>query len=282
MLKIIDSVVNLLTPDVVGSFPEIWFKQQSGSKEAMGLDSRRLFEGVPLDEIIAQMDEAGVGTALLHAIDLAHWQIKIPVEAVAQSIETYPDRLIAGAVGVNPFEGMESVRKLEMYVKEYGFRALHFFPHWIGRAPNDAIYYPFFAKCVELDIAVCMQIRMASQNFLRNLATPDTIDEIAAYFHELRIVGLHGGLPWLDEFMGLMLKHANFYVTTSTYPPRDWDSKFIKFMNGKGQEKVIFGSGAPMVRGGIKGYLSGIADLGLTEETLRKFFQENAKRVFKV
>ena len=282
MAQMIDSVVNLLTPDVVSSFPEVWFKQQSGSKEAMGLDSRKLFEGVPLEDIVSQMDEAGVETALLHAIDLGHWQIRIPVDAVAQSIERYPGRFIAGAVGVNPYLGMESVRKLEAYVKDYGFRALHLFPHWLDRAPNDAIYYPFYSKCVELDIAVCIQIRMASQHFLRNLARPEAIDEIAAYFPELRIVGLHGGLPWLDEFMGLMLKHSNLYVTTSTYPPREWDSKFIAFMNAKGQQKVIFGSGAPMVKGGIKGYLSGIGELGLSDETLSKYFVENAKRVFKL
>ena len=79
-------MVNLLTPDVVGSFPEVWFKQLSGSKEAMGLDSKRLFEGLPLEEIISQMDQAEVETALLHAIDLGHWQIRIPVEAGAQSV----------------------------------------------------------------------------------------------------------------------------------------------------------------------------------------------------
>jgi predicted TIM-barrel fold metal-dependent hydrolase len=95
-------------------------------------------------------------------------------------------------------------------------------------------------------------------------------------------VGLHAGLPWLEEFMALMLKHPNFFVTTSTYAPRDCDSKFVSFINGKGQEKVIFGSGAPMVKGGIKGYLSGIQDLGLSEQTLSKYFQENAQRVFKL
>jgi uncharacterized protein len=282
MVRIIDSVVNLLTPEVVGAFPEVWFKQLSGAKEAVGLDSKRMFEGVPLEEIVSQLDQGEVQTAMLHAIDLGHWQIRIPVEAVAKSVSRYPDRLIAGAVGVDPYKGMESIRKLEAYVKDHGFRALHFFPHWLDRAPNDAIYYPFYSKCVELDIAVCIQIRMASQNFLRNLAKPDAIDEIAAYFPELRIVGLHAGLPWLEEFMALALKHPNFFITTSTYAPRDWDKKFVDFVNGKGQDKVIFGSGAPMVKGGIKGYLSGIQDLGLSEQTLNKYFEQNAKRVFKL
>ena len=282
MVKMIDSVVNLLIPEVVSGFPDIWFQQLPETKEAMGLDPKRLQQGVPLEEIISQMDEAEVEIALLHAIDLGPWQIRIPAEAVAQAVAQYPDRLIAGAVGVDPFSGMESVRKLERYVRDFGFRSLHFFPHWLGRPPNDAIYYPFYSKCVELDIAVCMQIRMASQNFLRNLATPGAIDEVAAYFPELRIVGLHGGWPWLEEFMGLMLKHPNFYVTTSTYPPREWDSKFIAFINGKGQKKVIFGSGAPMGKGGIKGYLSGVKDIGLSEEAQNNFFSGNARRVFKL
>jgi predicted TIM-barrel fold metal-dependent hydrolase len=177
---------------------------------------------------------------------------------------------------------MASVRKLESYVRDYGFRALHLFPHWIGRPANDAIYYPFYAKCVELDIAVCLQIRMASQSFLKHVARPETIDEVAAYFPELRIVGLHGGWPWLEEFMALMLKHPNFYVTTSSYPPREWDNKFTEFLKGKGQDKVIFGSGAPMLKDGIKGYLAALRQFELSEETQRKYFRDNARKVFKL
>lgn len=282
MVKIIDSVLNFLTPAVVKSFPEIWFKQALGPKESMGLDSQRLFLGVEVEEMLSLMDEAGVEKSLVHAMDLAHWGIRVPAELVAQCVNEHPDRLIAGAVGVDPYKGMESVRMLEKYVRDYGFRSLHFFPHWIGRPPNDAIYYPFYAKCIELDIAVCIQIRMASQNFLRNVARPESIDEVASYFPELRIVGLHGGAPWLQEYMALMLKHPNLYVTTSTFAPRDWDDQFVKFVNGKGRDKVIFGSASPMVRGGIKGFLAGIQDLDLAEETQRKFFRENAERVFKL
>jgi predicted TIM-barrel fold metal-dependent hydrolase len=114
------------------------------------------------------------------------------------------------------------------------------------------------------------------------LGRPEFIDEVAAYFPELRIVGLHGGWPWLEEFMALMLKHPNFYVTTSNYPPQEWDSKFTSFLNGKGQDKVIFCSAAPILKGGISGLLSDIHEVGLSEETQRKYFSDNAIRVFKL
>jgi uncharacterized protein len=288
MVRIIDSVVNFFTPEVVSSFPDVWFKLFSSLRgeesfaEAIGMDLRDISQGVALEEILSEMDEAGVERALLHAIDLAYWGIRIPAEAVARAVEKYPDRFIAGAVGVNPYQGMASVQRLEAYVLDYGFRSAHFLPHWIGRPPNDAIYYPFYAKCVELDIAVCIQIRMAHQNFNRDLMRPEYIDEVAAYFPELRIVGLHAGWPWLEEYMALMLKHPNLYVTASNYPPKEWDNKFIGFVNGKGQDKVIFGSVAPTIKGGTNALVSGVGELGLSEEVERKYFRDNANRVFKL
>ena len=252
MNDVIDTVVGLRTPEIIQSFPQVWFGQDSGSKEALGLDAEAGKKGVTLEKMIADMDEAGIAKGLLHAPDMGPWGIRVPPEAVARAVEQYPSRLIAGAVGVNPFKGMEGVRELESCVKEYGFKALHFFPHWLGRPANDAIYYPFYAKCVELDIAVFIQIRMPSQGFLRSNGRPEYIEDVATFFPELRLVGLHLGWPWLEEFMGLLIKHPNFYMTTSAYPTSEWEPKFVRFLTTHGQDKVMFGSAMPMQKRGTK------------------------------
>ena len=282
MIKVIDAVVGLRTPEIVQSFPEVWFQQAAGPKEAVGLDAQVGHTGVPLEDVIAQMDDTGVEKGLLHAPDMGSWGIRVPPEAVLQAVEQYPKRLVAGAVGGNPHKGMPAVRDLERYVKEYGFKALHFFPHWLDRPANDAIYYPFYAKCVELDIPVFIQIRMPSQNFLRSHGRPEYIEDVAAYFPELRIVGLHLGWPWLEEFMGLLIKHPNLYMTTSAYPTNEWEPKFTRFVNTLGQDKIIFGSTTPMVKGGIKEALAWIEGQELDESVKRKLLRENAIKVFKL
>ena len=282
MIKVIDTVVGLRTPEVVKSFPPVWFQQADGPKEAVGLDPQVGHEGVPLENVIAQMDETGVEKGLLYAPDMGTWGVRVPAEAVIQAVEKYPERLVPGAVGVNPHKGMKAVRELEGYVREYGFKSLHLFPHWLERPANDAIYYPFYAKCVELDIPVFIQIRMPSQDFLRSHGRPQYIEDVAVYFPELRIVGLHLGWPWIEEFMGLLIKHPNLFMTTSGYPTSEWEPRFTRFVNSLGQDKIIFGSSTPMVKGGIKEALAGIEAQSLDESVKRKILRENAEKVFKL
>ena len=39
-----------------------------------------------------------------------------------------------------------------------GFVGAHLYPHWFNLEPNAAKYYPFYAKCIELDVPVQMQV----------------------------------------------------------------------------------------------------------------------------
>ena len=48
--------------------------------------------------------------------------------------------------------------ELERAVRDLGFIGAHFYPHWFELAPDHARWYPFYAKCVELDIPVQMQV----------------------------------------------------------------------------------------------------------------------------
>ena len=280
MAKIIDAVLILHTPEIVRSFPKVWFDQLTSAREGVGLDNQVGLTGVPLEHIIAQMDEAGVERGLLEAPNMAQWGIRVAPESVIQAVERYPDRLVPGGLGVNPHEGARAIRELETYVKNYGFRAAHVHPHWIDRPANEALYYPVYAKCVELNLPVFIQLKMPSQSFLRSHGRPRYIEDVATFFPELRIVGFHLGWPWVDEFIGLLTKHPNLYMTTSVYPTSSWSPGFARFVNGHGQDKIIFGSAAPMVKGGIKEALQGIASHKLDESVRRKILGENAARVF--
>ena len=281
MIKVVDAVVNLRTPEIIQSFPQVWGQQSIGARDALRMDAES-FKGMPLEEIIAQMDEAGVEKALLHASDSGRSGVRVPPEAVKQAVEKYPDRLVARAVDINIYKGMQAVRELEGYIKEYGFKALHFFPHWLERPANDAIYYPFYAKCVELDIPVCMQIRSPFQPVLRSYGHPKYVEPVAVDFPELRIVGLHLALPWLEEYMALLTMLLNLYMTTSVHPTSDWEPKFTRFVNTVGQDKIIFGSASPYVKGGIKEAVEGIEGQKLCESVTMKVLRENAVRVFKL
>jgi uncharacterized protein len=52
---------------------------------------------------------------------------------------------------------MQGLRDLEQAVREFGFVGAHLYPHWFELAPDHAKYYPYYAKCCELDIPIMMQ-----------------------------------------------------------------------------------------------------------------------------
>jgi len=76
---------------------------------------------------------------------------------VVKAVKLHPDRFY-GLAGLDPWEGMRGVRELEHAVKDLGFIGAHFYPHWYELAPDHAKWYPFYAKCCELDIPVQMQV----------------------------------------------------------------------------------------------------------------------------
>ena len=133
--------------------------------------------------------------------------------------------------------------------KELGFVGAHLYPHWFEQAPDHAIYYPFYAKCCELDVPIQMQIghclRYTEQRPLRSVGRPITLDTIACHFPELKLVGIHIGWPWSEEMISVSYKHPNVYIGSDAYAPAYWPENFVRFINSWGSKKVIFGTDYP-------------------------------------
>ena len=75
---------------------------------------------------------------------------------------------------------------MEWGIKELGFVGAHLYPHWFGMEPDHARYYPFYAKCCELDVPIQMQVghclRYSVERPLRSVGRPITLDTIACDF----------------------------------------------------------------------------------------------------
>ncbi|HTW86467.1 MAG TPA: amidohydrolase family protein, partial [Candidatus Binataceae bacterium] len=208
----IDIVVNLFTEQEVRlgqTGIDDDFMTQVRIPEAM----RR---GVSIGEYLAKMDRAGIERSLLIAVRAGDLRVKgsfeIPYERVDQVCREHPDRF-SGLAGVDPTRGMQGVRELERAVREYGFVGAHLYPHWFELAPDHARYYPYYAKCCELDIPIMMQV---GQNLiyqrdrrLPSVGRPITLDRVAIDFPELRLIGIHIGYPWTDEMISMAWKHQN-------------------------------------------------------------------------
>lgn len=276
MTKAFDIVVNLWTKEITQHYPEeldqFWdlIKVLETTKK-----------GIPLEDQLAQMDAAGVEKGLLVATTGAPVGSSIhfekPFEKIAKVCEEYPDRF-KGVIGLNPSKIMTWVEKLDRAVKDYGFVGAHIYPHWFDAPPDDRMYYPFYAKCAELGVPVQIQVGHSAQWFLRTVAEPITLDRVAIDFPELKIIGIHIGHPWTEQMISMAWKHPNVFIGTDAHLPKYWDKSLIKFINTRGQDKVMFGTDYPVI--GFERAIEELDKLELRETPKQKLLWDNAIRVY--
>jgi predicted TIM-barrel fold metal-dependent hydrolase len=280
-VRAIDCVVNPITPEIMRLRPK-WSTDFWTQKIGRGAD---LAAGVTHERMLAMMDGAGIERALLIATKTGRLGLPgswhLPYEIVAEAVRRHPERFSALA-GLDPYEGMEGVRRLERAVRELGFVGAHMYPHWFELAPDHAKWYPYYAKCVELDVPVQMQVGQSliytPEQRLRSVGRPIALDAVACDFPELKLIGIHIGIPWTEEMIAMAWKHPNVYIGCDAHSPKYWPASFVQYVNTYGQDKVIFGTDFPVLD--FARTREEIEALGLKEEPKRKLLRENALRIY--
>lgn len=282
-IRAIDCVVNPITPEIMQMRPA-WSKAFWHGK--IGRDAS-VGEGITHLQMLEMMDRAGIERSLLIATKTGQLGIPgswhLPYKLVAEAVQKHPDRF-SGLAGLDPTEGMAGVRALRQAVQEYGFVGAHFYPHWFELAPDHARWYPFYAACVELDVPVQLQVGQSlvydAARPLRSVGRPISLDAVACDFPELKLVGIHVGIPWTDEMIAMAWKHANVYIGTDAHRPSYWPESFIKYMNSYGQDKVIFGTDFPVLD--FERTRADFEAIALKPEARRKVLRDNALRLYRL
>ncbi|MCC7128713.1 MAG: amidohydrolase [Microbacteriaceae bacterium] len=240
------------------------------------------------DDLIKALDANGIGKAGLIAstvadgvggpLDIIH------ADEIQPLIEAAPDRLF-GWVGINPLTTMDTVRYIDYTVRELGFKAVHVYPHWFGVPVNDRLYYPIYAKCAELGVPIGMQVGTQSPRSGAKLcARPILLDDVAFDFPELKILGLHLGVPFVDEMLMLCKNHENVYVVADAHPPAQWGPVIMDYIlqkywsNKDGARKLLWGTDYPVQA--FDESLRQLRGLELPEDTFDLVAGGNSMRVF--
>lgn len=250
---------------------------------------RRLFErsgtadvldrGVAVDDVVAAMDRAGIERLLLSA-----WhrpgRCVISNDEVAEIVRMHPDRF-SGIAAVDLDRPIAALAELERTITDLGFKGLRVVPWLWDRPPDHRLYYPLYAKCVELDVPFCTQVGHTGPAMPSETGRPvPYLDRVALDFPELTIVGGHIGHPWTDEMIGLAWKHDNVHIDTSAYAPRYYPPSLVHFASTYGQDKVLFGSNFPQLP--LERCAGEARALDLPGAARGKFLSANARRVFKL
>ncbi len=282
MSNYVDIVVNLFSPaEVAGGQTgfDANFMEQVCMPEA-------LRSGVTMDAYLKLMDEAGIERSLLIAVRAGDramaGSFEVPYEKVAEWCRAHPDRF-SGLAGVDPYRGVEGLKDLDFAVNELGFVGAHLYPHWFKLAPNEALYYPYYARCVELDIPIMMQVgqNLIYQENVRlpSVARPILLDQIAIDWPDLKLLGIHIGVPWTDEMIAMAWKHKNVYIGIDAYAPKHLPANLLHYMNTYGRDKVLFGTDWPVIHP-VRA-VQEMREHDLRPESFERVMATNAHKVFR-
>lgn len=230
------------------------------------------FRDIELDSFLGEMDKAGVAHAVL-SFDLQNKH-----DWIAEFSRKHSDRFSLCPV-VNPTKGMEAVWALEDLVKSERVTLARIIPFEYERPVTDAIYYPIFAKCAELDLPISIFTGIPGPRADAESQNPIYLDKICRYFPMLRIIMNHGADPWWGVAIRLMIKYPNLYMMTSAWMPKYLPDELINFMNTRGQNKIMWASDHPVLN--MRRCLAGVDDIAhkFRPGVLEKYLYENAAKV---
>ena len=228
------------------------------------------YVGICLDE----MDKYGIERAMIG--------VTLDASPARDALKQHPDRFF-GSFEVNPNRGMEGVRDLVRIHEELGIKAATAFPSgYCPQVPiNDKRFYPIYAKCVELDIPICVCAGVPGPRLPMAPQHVELIDEVCWFFPELKFVTRHGCEPWTDLIVKLMLKYPNLYYSTSAFAPKHYPKAIIDFANTRGADKILYAGYFPMGLS-LERIFGDMPNVPFRDAVWPKFLRENAVRVFRL
>lgn len=234
-----------------------------------------------LDDAVAKLDETGCDMMVLACLKMWSYRhhhkliMDMPEEVVAEAVGKAGDRFI-GAAGYNPFRIDESLRRVETFVRDHGFRYVYFHPITFGIAPNDRRCYPLYAKCVELGVPVGLQVGHSAETLPSDVGRPMLVDDVAMEFPDLKINLSHTGWPWTGEFISMLWRHPNVYGDISAYFPKSLDAELVRAMDRQLRGKVMLGTnGFDLLRCRRE-----LEELPLKDKTKERILRDNAIEFF--
>jgi uncharacterized protein len=268
-MRAIDGLVNVdfadrKLPDWMVRVKEDYFK---------GDDS--FFKSPELPELIDNMDAHGVEKAVLMS------SVGATEGRVLEFVEARPDRFALAAGGLNLLKPMKALRALESFVKDHPVAYAVVGPSFWGDGnypPSDAVYYPLYTKCCELDLPLCLNTGIPGPPLPADAQHPIHLDRVCIRFPELRLCMIHGADPWWETAIRLMIKYRNLRLMTSAWSPKYLPASLLHYMSTRGKDRILFASDFPVLS--FDRCLSEAADLDLTDEVRKAWLFDNANAFF--
>jgi predicted TIM-barrel fold metal-dependent hydrolase len=233
------------------------------------------FSSPELSELLDTMDANGVERAILMT------NVSARESRARAFVESRPDRFALALGGFNLLHPMPTVRALESFVRDNPVAYAVVGPSFWGDGmypPTDAVYFPLYTKCCELDLPLCMNAGIPGPPLPAEPQNPIHLDRVCYRFPELKLCMIHGADPWWDTAIRLMIKYRNLRLMTSAWSPKRLPASLLHYMSTRGTDRVLFASDYPVLS--MQRCLGEAAALDLTDEVRHAWMHDNAQAFF--
>jgi len=159
---------------------------------------------------------------------------------------------------------------------------------YYGISSSDTAMFPYYALAEKYDLPVGIHTGSAGPNhgcpnFKEEMGNPLLLQNTLARFPKLRVWLMHGGAPFVKEFIEIMKATPGLYADISVLnnpqivPPKQFDSVMRVFIKEGFEDRLMFGSDDA----DIKMSTEAIEQLNfLTDTQKQKIFYKNAETFF--
>ncbi|MCY4322911.1 MAG: amidohydrolase family protein [Gammaproteobacteria bacterium] len=282
-------IVDLMMGIPVSETNKEWYEsflpllKDKESIDQFKMPAEYMFRDVPVLEktddyvtfLVGKMDEHGIDIALVGYFEGS--------EAAHSAKQNYPQRFIFDCP-VDPNDGVDAVRAIRRAHDEFGIHSVSVFP--CGCNPqvpiDDRRMWLVYGVCCELDLPVLVNVGVPGPRVPTAPQKVELVDEVCYHFPELKFVMRHGGEPWQDLAIKLMLKWPNLYYSTSAFAPKYYPQSIIDYANTRGADKILYAGYYPAGLS-LERIFGELREVAFKNETVwRKFLSDNARRVFKL
>ena len=157
-----------------------------------------------------------------------------------------------------------------------------------GISSSDSLMYPYYALAEKYGLPVGIHTGSAgrdhgSPNFKEEMGNPTLIKDALQKFPGLKVWLMHGGAPFVKEFMEMMKSHPGLYADISVLnnsriiPAADFAAIMKGFIDAGLEDRLMFGSD----NADIQATSSAVDQLDfLSAEQKEKIFYKNAEIFF--
>ena len=254
---------------------------KDAESKSMAMPAQYMFTAVPADVgnttdtismLLADMDRCGVARAMVH----------MGSPESVRALAEHPERIIP-CIDADPTDIGRSIRRIRTAHTEWGIKAVTSFPAgFVPQVPvSDARYHAIYALCVELDLPVVINAGVPGPRVPMMCQHVEHFDQVCYDFPELRIVMRHGGEPWQELAVKLMLKWPGLYYMTSAFAPKHYPREIIDYANTRGASKVMYAGYYPMGLS-LDRIVAELRVLPLRDHVWPRFLRDNAVEVFRL